>query len=149
MTRATGVGKGNGEGSRATQVKPGEVRNPRGGVAREESDGLTDAGRMRRVFEQGRQADCNSAQRRLRKLFDKDVKSYMVLMTQLERQERLGQAGPGGSVGNGADPGLVGRGGPEGPGPAGLPPAGEGELRVLRLCEELLARASGGPPRSG
>lgn len=30
MASSKGVGKGNGSGSRATRIKPGEVRNPRG-----------------------------------------------------------------------------------------------------------------------
>lgn len=112
-------------------VKPGEKRNPYGKKGKpkpQEPDGLTDGGRMRRVYEQAAEADANEAQRRLRSMMSANFPAYYKLMLELEREERGLAAGVAGE-----------------PAPGGaeeeLPPD-EAEERVLRLCEDLLRRAS-------
>jgi hypothetical protein len=116
-------------------VKPGERRNPYGCKGkpkepeREEADGLGDGARMRAVYEQGAGEDRNSAQRMLRGLMLDDFKGFYKLMLELEREER-GAA-------------VVEAGVPhDAPVPAVALPSDEAEERVLRLCEELLRRAS-------
>ena len=115
------------EASEATRIKPGEVRNPHGRRGKpavtgpEEADGLDEAARMRRVWEQSEGEDCNRAQRHLRAILREDRKGYHRTMVALEEKQA-----------------------------AGLLPAGEeagdaGEERVRRLMGELLRRA--GRPR--
>lgn len=111
-------------------VKPGEKRNPYGKKGKpkpQEPDGLTDGGRMRRVYEQAPEADANEAQRRLRSMMSANFPAYYKLMLELEREERgLAASGSGGPA-SGAKEEL---------------PPDEAEERVLRLCEDLLLRAS-------
>lgn len=87
----------------------------------EEPDGLDEAARMRRVWEQSEGEDCNRAQRHLRAILKDDRKGYHRTMVGLEEKQA-----------------------------AGLLPAGEeaedaGEERVRRLMGELLRRV--GRPR--
>ena len=77
------------QGANSGSIKPGEVRNPdgrKGRVKPEEPDGLTDAGRMRRVAEQPPARDCNSAQRSLRKVYEANPLPFIKLLSDLERQ---------------------------------------------------------------
>lgn len=111
-------------------VKPGERRNPYGKKGKpkpQEPDGLTDGGRMRRVYEQAADADANEAQRRLRSMMSANFPAYYKLMLELEREER------GLSAAGGVEPAAA---------PAAELPPDEAEERVLRLCEDLLRRAS-------
>ena len=93
----------------------------------EERDGLGDAARMRRVYEQDKWKDCNGAQRRLRDMLDADPRGYFKLMLELEErdlerlelaEERRREAAREGEK-------------------------DAGEERVLGLIEELLREASG------
>lgn len=105
----------------ANAFQKGQSGNP-GGKKKpkpEEPDGLSDAGRMRRVLEQAPAADCNSAQRALRAVYDKNPLGFIKLVTELERAERSVPA--------------AGEGKPLA--------ADAGEERVLRLIGELLDEA--------
>lgn len=113
--------------------KAGQSGNPSGKRKdrRELPDGLTAAQRARKVLESPKVDDQNSAQRSLRRRYEKDYEGYIKLVTALERAER--QAGP-----------VLASGVLGGAGPAGS--VGEGEARVLALCERILRRVSGPHP---
>lgn len=73
------------------KFKPGQSGNPHGRKGKpkpEEPDGLTDAQRMRAVQLQPESADKNSAQRKLRKVYDADPLAFIKLAVQLEKAER-------------------------------------------------------------
>lgn len=89
-----------GVGREATQIKPGEVRNPYGpkgkGETEDEEAGWTDDGsstleRMRKVFNQLPSQDCGPPERELRKLLKKDSKGFVSQMVSLERAEARNQ----------------------------------------------------------
>ena len=59
----------------------------------ENEDGLDDAGRMRKVWEQSKHFDENTPQRLLRRMLDDDTMGYYKLMLQLEGKN-AGAANP-------------------------------------------------------
>lgn len=86
-------------------------------VSVENTDGLNDAQRMRKVWEQGKGQDENTAQRLLRRMLDDDPMAYFKMMHQLEAKS----AGA-------ADPDVL--------------PPDEAEDRVRKLLRELIDAAN-------
>lgn len=111
------------------QWPKGRSGNPtgKGKPKPEEPDGLTEAGRMRAVWGQPKDKDCNSEQRNLRALLERSPSDYRRMMREAELEEEAkvkASASEGGVI-------------------------DEGEARVRELINELLAEASEGARRAG
>lgn len=119
----SGTGRVRGAGSFTSENNPKRKRGP------EVGDGLTELERCRLIVTQPRTADCNGQQRRLRRLYDRDLEKFHRLFRMLEKAEgeRRGlAAGAGVASGVAAGPvGLVGD---------------EGEVAVRELCGRILRR---------
>src|SRR5262245_58577838 len=84
-----GSGRGQAEGSKATQFQPGHPGRKRGAGLRPRQP-LRLLRDMRRVYEQDESKDCTPGQKALRKLFQDNPKEFIGQLAGLEKAHRAG-----------------------------------------------------------